>query len=53
MPAVLAVKVAPKTAFPVMATLPDNVALSVEMEAVALADDAKCVSVSLSRALNE
>ena len=49
---VLAVKVFPNTALPVMETVPERLARSVEKEADGLSADAKCVSVSALRCVN-
>ena len=45
-PDVLAVNVSPKTALPVMVTVPVNVALLVVKVTAELGGDAKCVAVS-------
>ena len=49
---VLAVRVSPKIALPVIETVPDRVAEVVEYEDGWLAGEAKCVAVSAFRALN-
>jgi len=50
---VTAVRVSPKTAFPLMVTIPLKVALSVVIDVAVLAGDAKWVSVAALRAMNE
>ena len=47
---VFVVSVCPKTALPVMETVPDNAAVLVLNAAIVLAGDAKCVAVSAKRA---